>query len=89
MQTKGSAAKRHRQSQKRRASNKAGKTRIRTAVRKLQEAIEAKDKAAAEAQLRACASVLDSAASSGLIHRNTASRRKSRLDKMLAGMSTT
>jgi small subunit ribosomal protein S20 len=58
-------------------------------VRKLQEAIEAKDKNVADAQLRACAGVLDSAASSGVIHRNTAARRKSRLVKLLAGISTT
>lgn len=89
VQKKGSADKRHRQSLKHRAANKGSKTRIRTAVRKLQEAVEAKDKAAAEAQYRSCSRVLDSAASSGVIHRNTAARKKSRLTKMLAGMSAT
>ena len=84
--TKGSAAKRHRQSVKRHDANKSGKTRLRTAVRKLEAAIETKDKTAAEGQFRACVRVLDSAASAGVIHRNTAARRKSRLAKMLAGM---
>ena len=86
MVTKGSAAKRHRQSVRRHDANKAAKTRLRTAVRKLQTAIETKDRAAAEGQFRACARVLDSAASAGVIHRNTAARRKSRLAKLLAGM---
>ena len=89
MLKKGSADKRHRQSLKRRATNKGTKTRIRTAVRKLQEAVEAKDKAAAEDLLKKCARVLDSAATSGVIHRNTAARKKSRLSKKLAAMSTT
>ena len=87
MQTKGSAEKGHRQSLKRRASNKAAKTRIRSTVRKLQDAVEAKDKAAAGELLRQCSRVLDSAASSGVIGRNTAARKKSRLAKLLAGMS--
>ena len=84
--TKGSAAKRHRQSVKRHDANKAAKTRLRTAVRKLRAAIESKDKTAAEGEFRACSRVLDSAASSGVIHRNTAARRKSRLAKALAAM---
>jgi small subunit ribosomal protein S20 len=89
LQTKGSADKRHRQSLKRRAANRSSKTRIRTAERKLEEAIEAKDKAAAEALLKTCARVLDIAATKGVIHRNTAARKKSRLTAMLAGISAT
>ena len=87
MQTKDSAAKRHRQSLKRRASNKAGKTRIRTTVRKLEEAVEAKDKAVADDLYKQCSRILDSAASSGVIHRNTAARKKSRLAKLVAGLA--
>lgn len=86
MNKKRSAEKRHRQSLKRRSSNKGTKTQIRTAVRKLEEAVEAKDITAAQELLRACAGVLDSAASSGVIHKNTAGRKKSRLTKMLAGV---
>jgi len=85
---KRSAEKRHRQSLRRRSSNKGTKTQIRTAVRKLEEAVEAKDTAAARELLRACTRVLDSAASSGVIHKNTAGRKKSRLTKMLAGVGT-
>jgi small subunit ribosomal protein S20 len=90
LQTKGSAEKRHRQSLKHRAANRSAKTRIRTAERKLEEALEAKDKAAAEALLKTCAQELDSAATSGVIHRNMAARKKSRLAAMVAaGKSTT
>jgi small subunit ribosomal protein S20 len=89
VQTKGSARKRHRQSLKRRATNKATKTRIRSTVRKLQEAVEAKNAAASQDLLKKCSSVLDSAASSGVIGRNTAARKKRRLAKLTAGMSAT
>ena len=88
MNKKRSAEKRHRQSLRRRSSNKGTKTQIRTAVRKLEEAVEAKDTAAARELLRACTRVLDSAASSGVIDKNTAGRKKSRLTKMLAGVGT-
>lgn len=86
MQTKGSAAKRRRQSEKRHAANKSAKTQLRTAVRKLRTVIETKDKDKAAEQYKATASVLDTAASAGIIHRNTAARRKSRLAKQLAAL---
>lgn len=59
--------------------NKARRSRVRTFVRKVEEAIAAGDKAAAEAALRAAQPELQRAATKGVLHRNTASRKVSRL----------
>jgi small subunit ribosomal protein S20 len=82
---KSSAAKRHRQSQSRRLRNKMVRTRVRTSTRKLAELVEAKSKEEAAKQYNAVASLLDRAASKGVIHRNTAARKKHRLQRMLSG----
>ncbi|HHL39275.1 MAG TPA: 30S ribosomal protein S20 [Deltaproteobacteria bacterium] len=74
-----SAAKRHRQSLKRRARNTAIKSSIKTAIKKVRESIARGDRETAEKQLRAVASKLDSAVSKGVLHRNNASRRIGRL----------
>jgi small subunit ribosomal protein S20 len=54
-------------------------TRVRTFVRKVEEAIAAGDKAAAKAALKAAEPEMMRAASKGIVHRNTASRKVSRL----------
>jgi small subunit ribosomal protein S20 len=84
---KRSSQKRHRQSLKRRTANKGTKTKIRTSVRKFGDAVEAKDPAAAKDRFKESESVLDAAASKGVIHKNAAARRKSRLAKKLAAAS--
>lgn len=78
-----SAKKRMRQNQKRRLRNRMVRTRARTAVRRARQAIETGDPDAAKAALKAV-SELDRAAIKGVIHRNNAARRKSRLMKRLA-----
>jgi len=78
-----SAQKRHRQSLKREARNRAIKTRVRTASKQTLVAIEGKSKEAAEAALRNAMKVLDKAASKGTIKRNTASRKIARLSRRL------
>jgi small subunit ribosomal protein S20 len=77
--THKSAAKRHRQSLKRRARNHALKARLRTLVKKVRSALDSKDVAAAESELRVAARALDRAVTKGVVHRNSASRRISRL----------
>lgn len=67
--------------------NRSVRTRARTAVTAAREAISGGDVAQAETAVLKATSVLDSAASRGTIHRNNASRRKSRLAKQLHGMS--
>lgn len=79
MATHESAKKRHRQSLVRRTRNRALRTRFRSAEKNVLSAIEEKGKVA-EA-LRGAQKMLDQAASRGVIHRNTASRRASRLAK--------
>jgi len=74
-----SALKRHRQSLKRRARNQATKTRLRHLVRDVRTAIAGKDGAAAAEQLKAASKELDKAVTKGVLHRNSAARKISRL----------
>jgi small subunit ribosomal protein S20 len=71
--------KRARQNEKRFAVNKARRSRIRTYLRKVEEAIASGDKAAAEAALRAAQPELMRGVTKGVFHKNTASRKVSRL----------
>jgi small subunit ribosomal protein S20 len=77
-----SAIKRHRQSLRRRDRNRARKTAARNAVRRVRELLAAGDHEEAQAAIREASSVLDRAARKGGLHRNNASRRKSRLERM-------
>lgn len=61
------------------AVNKNRRSRVRTFVRKVEEAIAAGDKAAAETAFRAAQPELMRAVTKGVIHKNTASRKVSRL----------
>jgi len=73
------SAKRARQSEKRYAVNKARRSRIRTFVRKVEEAIASGDKEAAAAALRAAQPELMRGVTKGVFHKNTAARKMSRL----------
>lgn len=74
-----SAKKRARQSEQRRMRNASARSMVRSAIKKVVKAIEAKDKTAAVAAYQAAEPVMDRQASRGLIHKNKASRHKSRL----------
>ncbi|WP_124039371.1 30S ribosomal protein S20 [Neoactinobaculum massilliense] len=65
--------------EKRRQRNQAYKSELRTYVRKTREAIAAGDVEAAEAALRVASRKLDKAVSKGVIHKNQAANRKSKL----------
>lgn len=78
-----SARKRHRQSLKRQARNRAVKTRVRTITRQALDAIQGNDKQAAEQALRGAMKVLYKAASKGTIKRNSAARKVARLSRRL------
>jgi small subunit ribosomal protein S20 len=73
------AAKRAKQTDKQRAVNASLRTKLRSAIKKVQKAIEAGDKTAAEAILRAEQPTIDSIADKRIIHKNKAARHKSRL----------
>ena len=77
-----SAEKRNRQSQKRAASNRVYRSAARTAVKKARLAVAAGDPNAAEL-VRSAEVALNRAASKGVIHKNNASRRTSRLMQSL------
>jgi len=74
-----SAEKRERQDAVRRMRNRATKSAVRTACKKFEAAVAAGDKEKATATMAVAFKLLDSAASKGAIHKNTASRKKSRL----------
>ncbi len=80
-----SAEKRMRQEAKRRAHNRSIKSLVRTEVTKARQAIAAPTVSTETAQnaVRAAISELDRAAKKGVLHKNNASRRKSRLMKQL------
>lgn len=81
MPNNASAEKRMRQEQKRRLHNRMVKSIVKTHVTKARQAIATN--VDSEAAVRAAVSELDRAAKKGVIHRNNASRRKSRLMKQL------
>ncbi len=74
-----SALKRHRQSLKANARNRAMKTRIKNVVKQVREAVEQKDKDQALQALQNATSILDKAATKKVVHWRNAARRISRL----------
>jgi small subunit ribosomal protein S20 len=81
-----SAIKRIRQNERRRVRNRTYAGRARSSVRKAQAAIEDGTPQDARTLTMAAVSALDKAAEKGILHRNNASRRKSRLMKRLAAL---
>lgn len=83
-----SAKKRAKQAEVRRSRNASARSMLRTAVKKVLKAIEAKDIAAAEAAYKVAEPILDRYASRGLIHKNKASRHKSRINARIKAIKT-
>lgn len=75
-----SALKRARQTETKTARNRANKSRLRGALRSLRQAIAKGDKEATQSAYRATVSVVDKGVQKGVIHKNTASRYKARLN---------
>lgn len=78
-----SSIKHTRQSEKRRVANRIYRSAARTHVKKVRNLVEEGELPQAEEQLVSAISALDRAAQKGLIHKNNAARRKSRLVKLL------
>ena len=74
-----SAIKRHNQSEARRMRNRSAKSEVRTTARKYTEAVHAANAESAAALLRELSSQLDSAARKGILTKNSAARKKSRM----------
>jgi small subunit ribosomal protein S20 len=79
-----SAIKRNKQNERRRLRNRIYRGKARTFVAKARVAVDEKDAEKAKAATLVAISALDKAAQKGVIHKNNAARRKSRLMKHLA-----
>ena len=87
MPTTKSAAKRLRQNELRRTRNRSVKREIHTRVKRVQDALVAGDAEGARELFRLAVKRLDQAAAKGIIHRNAASRHKSRMAAKLKAES--
>lgn len=83
MPTTPSAKKRLRQNIKRNLRNRQVKSALRTQIKKLHQAIKEENINAADEQMIATAKKIDTSWAKGVLHKNTASRMKSRLAKSL------
>jgi small subunit ribosomal protein S20 len=82
-----SAIKRAKQSEARRLRNRARKTRLKNIVKGVQEAIVANSPELAAERLKTAISVIDRTAGKGVIHKNNASRKISRLTKRVNSLA--
>ena len=69
------------------ARNKAIRSRVKTSIKKVEAAVTAGDKAAAQACLTSAIAEIDKAATKGVYHKNTASRKVSRISKAVNAMA--
>ena len=74
-----SALKANRQNVKRREHNRELRSKLRTGLKAIRKSLDDKDVDAAKASLKTLQSLVDKMATKGIIHKNTASRLKSRL----------
>ncbi len=78
-----SALKRVKQNEHRRLRNKIARTRIKSVVKDVDTSVEAQEQEAVSKNLRTAQSVIDRGSKKGAIHRNTASRKISRLARRI------
>jgi small subunit ribosomal protein S20 len=83
-----SSLKRARQTVTRTEVNHSNRSRVRTSLRALREALAKGDVKAAQAQYRETVSTLDKSVQKGILHDNTVSRYKSRLNARLKALAT-
>jgi small subunit ribosomal protein S20 len=86
MANTSSAKKATRQMIRRTATNKTRRSRVKTEVRAVEEAIQSGDRSKAEAALKAAQPILARTAQKGMMHKKTASRKVSRLAKRVKAM---
>jgi len=82
-----SALKRARQNEKRRLRNKSSKARIKNIVKGVRQTVSEKSNETALAELNIAKSIIDNAVKKGVIHRKTASRKISRLSRLVNTIS--
>jgi small subunit ribosomal protein S20 len=72
--------------EKRTERNRSAKSALKTYVKKVRKAVEAGDSDSAQAAMVTAAKFLDKAAAKGIIHKNQAARRKSRIATQVANL---
>jgi small subunit ribosomal protein S20 len=82
-----SAKKRVRQTERRTAINRDRRSRIRTSIKKVEETIASGDKSAAQAALKDAQPEIMRGATKGIVHKNTASRKISRLSARIKALA--
>ena len=82
-----SALKRARQTETKTADNRANKTKLRSTLRVLREAIDEGNKKTIAATYSETVSILDKSVQKGVIHKNTASRYKARLNARVKALA--
>ena len=88
MANSAQARKRARQAEKARAHNASLRSTLRTAVKRVRQAIVAGDKSAAQEVFQKSVSVIDSIAEKKIVHKNKAARTKSRLSAQIKAMAS-
>ncbi|MEW5785249.1 MAG: 30S ribosomal protein S20 [Bacillota bacterium] len=83
-----SAEKRVRQVVARTAENRRIKSTLKTAIRRFEEALKSGDQEAARVKLTAAVRKIDQAAATGVVHKNNAARKKSRLTRLFNKSAT-
>lgn len=81
------AIKRIKQNEKRRAKNRHYRSRMRNQIKQVRQAVEAGDVETAQTSLRGAVSIIHRVASKGIIHRNQAARRISRLNRAVKAIA--
>jgi small subunit ribosomal protein S20 len=82
-----SALKRVRQARKRALRNRSVKSTIKTFTKKVEAAVKDRDAEAARELLKKAVSIIDKAARKGILHKNTAARKVSRLSRLVNSLS--
>jgi small subunit ribosomal protein S20 len=86
MANSAQARKRARQAIQHRARNVGQRSSLRTAIKKVRQAISTGDKSAAQAVFKESQSVIDSIADKNIVHKNLAARQKSRLSAAIKAL---
>ncbi len=87
MANSAQARKRARQADKQRSHNASLRSTLRTAIKRVRKAIEAGDQAAAQGVFKESVAVIDRIADKKIIHKNKASRHKSRLSAQVKALA--
>ena len=86
MANSAQARKRARQAVKQRSHNMSLRSTLRTAIKKVQKAVDAGDKTAAQAMFKEQQGIIDSISDKKIIHKNKAARHKSRLSAAIKSL---